>query len=79
MVHGDKKRCTAFKTTVSSFGRKLTSGYRRWGVYVSGGALCASLYQGGTRSVKTLFSLSANTWYEGLLRVNGTPRFQVIA
>ena len=77
----------AFKTTDVSTSTPLylqsgifnTSTYRRWGVYVTGGVLQREYYQGTARSLKNLFSVSANTWYEVLLRLNGTGGFQVVA
>jgi RHS repeat-associated protein len=77
----------AFKTTDVNTSTPLylqsgtfnTSTYRRWGVYVMGGVLQREYYQGTTRSVKSLMGVSANTWYEVALRLNGMGGFQVMA
>ncbi len=50
--------------------------YRRWGLYISGGAIYRQTYEGTTSySTVQLLTLQANVWYEGVLKVDGVNTF----
>jgi RHS repeat-associated protein len=65
-----------------------TSEYRRWSLKLESGYLKRESYTGSTPSTISLMALKANTWYEGVLSIDGTlpanssesynPRFRVV-
>lgn len=57
-----------------------TSGYRRWGLTILGGRLKRESYDGNstTQSLQDLMAVSAGTWYEAALTLNGPNGFQLL-
>jgi RHS repeat-associated protein len=65
-----------------------TSDYRRWSLKLESGYLKLETYTGSTPGIVSLMALKANTWYEGVLSIDGTlpanssesynPRFRVV-